>query len=282
MRVQYHKHSTSSGEEFITVFIPGDDQVYTADGNHPNFAQIVAAAEANDPGVASLFDVAQAVADNLVPLSRRVAVAGGHLFFDGDRVDNSLARHIVRALGEDWNFGRNPRSDTATALINFMEKVQNNPVEHSREQLYDWLDSREFSITPGGDFIAYKGVSDDGNGGWRSGHSGEAYVDGKLIRGQIPNYVGAEVTMPRSKVVHDPSASCSHGLHVGTYDYAKAFANGALLKVYVDPADAVSVPQGESEKMRVCRYRVAAVIDAPETRAVAFDDDDDFEDEAAW
>jgi hypothetical protein len=60
---------------------------------------------------------------------------------------------------------------------------------------------------------------------------------------------------------------------VGTYDYAKRYANGALLKVHVNPRDVVSVPTGEGEKVRVCRYVVEDIIDAPETRWLATNDE---------
>ena len=54
---------------------------------------------------------------------------------------------------------------------------------------------------------------------------------------------------------------CSHGLHIGSYDYADGWAgsDGRLLLVEFDPQDAVSVPTDCSfQKLRVCKYTVVA------------------------
>ena len=50
-----------------------------------------------------------------------------------------------------------------------------------------------------------------------------------------------------------------------------------MLKVHINPRDVVSVPtDAQGEKVRVCRYRVVEIIDAPETVAL----EDDYQD--AW
>ena len=103
----------------------------------------------------------------------------------------------------------------------FMENVAANPNEHSREQLFDWLRDREFTITSNGCFIAYKGVWErdadaEDNYPYQSCSRGDAIVDGERFTGAIPNGVGVTIEMPRGDVQHNPAAGCSTGLHVGT------------------------------------------------------------------
>ena len=269
--MQYTLVGTEDGSN-IVVFLPGQTPL-VAHSSHPNFAQIVEAVMADDESVVDLFDVAATAAKRFDRLSERVTVANGRLYLDGEEVDNSLATQVVRFLGDgvdDWK-----------PLVAFFENVQANPQEHSREQLYTWLAKRDFTITHDGLIVGYKGVRSDGNGGFTSINTGKAIVDGEVHTGAIPNHVGAVVEMPRGEVAHDPSTGCSTGLHVGSYDYANGFAQGALLEVHVNPRDVVSVPtDSDWQKMRVCRYTVVNTIDAPYTspiRPYDFEADEDLE-----
>lgn len=275
----------SNGDEsVITVFIPGEPRPYVAQSDHPNFKRIVAAAVANDVAdfgdeqdVIDLFDVAQSAAKRFDKLSERVTVANGRVYFDGDEVDSSLTKSIVRFLDdgvEDWK-----------PLVAFFENVADNPCGHSRSQLYDWLNVRQgITLTPEGYIVGYKGVGSDGEGNLVSGFSGTAIVDGEQITGKIPNRIGSTIEMPRSEVAHDPGAACSRGLHVGTFEYAQGYAQSAMLECHVNPRDVVSVPTDASgEKIRVCRYTVVDVIDKPhDTPVLGFDPDFDSEYEDDW
>lgn len=264
MPYPYNITGDAEGNETLYVFTGDGGEPVIVKDDHPKFHLIRDVAENGDAGVddsylRDLADQSGPVARVFEPITERLTVAGGRLYFDGDEVHGSIASHILRAIefdsAEPWPF----------AEVRFLEKVQQNPEQHSRDQLYDWLQAHEFTITDEGDIVGYKGVVKDGDD-LRSGSSGRAIVDGVEHTGQIPNPVGATVTMPRGSVQHNPGSSCSTGLHVGTFDYAQGFARGALLKVYVNPRDVVSVPtDAGGEKVRVCRYVVAEVIEAPET-----------------
>lgn len=259
----------------ITVVIDGD--MFVASSDHPNWDRIVAGAIAGDDSIEDLFDQAQAVAQRFENLSERVSVAHGHVYFDGDEINNTLTNQILRFIEEG--------EEDLMPLVNFFEKVQQNPNEHSRDYLYRWLDAADFTITDEGDIVGYKGVSVDTDGTHRSIQSGPAVVNGESKNGRIPNPVGAVIEMPRSSVNHDPSVGCSTGLHVGTWSYARGFSQGATLKVTVNPRDVVSVPTDCSDqKMRVCRYKVVETAEAPIASAVERgygyydpDDEDDAE-----
>lgn len=265
---------TEDGRESLTVFTPSGPPI-AANGDHPHFAKLLEGAQSDVPAdeLRGLADLSNAVAQHFDTLSERVAVANGRVYFDGDEVDSTVTRQIIRCLEDpsvgDWK-----------PLVLFMENVAANPNEHSREQLFDWLRDRDFTITTDGCFIAYKGVhgrdEDDGYP-YQSSSRGEAIVNGERFTGAIPNGVGATVEMPRSDVQHNPAAGCSTGLHVGTYNYAQGYARAALLTVHVNPRDVVSVPTDcNAEKMRVCRYTVSDDEPTPpeESAAIAYDGED--------
>jgi hypothetical protein len=269
--MQYSLVGTDDGSN-ITVFVSGRTPL-VAHSSHPNFEKILEGALAGDESVSDLFDVALTAATRFERLTERVTTSNGRLYLDGVEVNNALSAQVVRFIGEgveDWK-----------PLVNFFENVQANQNEHSREQLYSWLNDRQFTITPEGNIVGYKGVqkkldSDE----LVSINSGSAIVDGEVHSGYIPNQIGSVIEMPRDQVAHDPGTGCSTGLHVGTYEYANSFARGALLEVHVNPRDVVSVPTDcNFQKMRVCRYRVVGVIDAPHTVPVVGDYDDSLYDD---
>jgi hypothetical protein len=256
----------------IVVFIPGSAPQVAHD-SHPNFDAILAGALVGDTRVAELFDIAQTVAQKFQRLSERVTTANGRLYLDGEEVNNALTSQVLRFMEdgiEDWK-----------PLVAFFENVQSNPEPHSREQLFEWLNRRDFAITYDGLIVGYKGVRAAGDG-FTSINSGKATVNGEVKNGQIPTNPGDVVEMPRGEVEWDPSIGCHRGLHVGTWDYASGFAQGAVMEVHVNPRDVVSVPtDSDAAKVRCCRYTIVRVIDTPYTTAVVydglFDGDEDFD-----
>lgn len=262
MSLQFTLIGNEDGESNIVVFIPGSAPM-VAHSTHPNFEAILDGAREGDESVSELFDVAATAAQKFERLSERITTANGRLYLDGEEINNTLAEQVLRFLDEgvnDW-----------LPLVKFFENVQANPNEHSREQLFDWLSRRDFTITQDGMIVGYKSVqsSDDG---FLSISSGKAIVDGEVIKGRIPNKIGSTIEMPRSEVQHDPSVGCHTGLHVGTYDYAKTFSGDTMLEVHVNPRDVVSVPtDSDWAKVRTCRYTVVNTITKPYTSAILYD-----------
>lgn len=261
------------GVRNITLIDPDTYEPHTVHGDHPQFDRIVQGCIEGDPSVINLLDMSGVVAERFDYLSERVAVAGGNLYFDGDVVHNALADQVIRFLREgveDWQ-----------PLVNFFENVAANPEPHSREQLFEWLSRREFTITSGGMIVGYKGVRRTENG-YESINSGTAMVDGERQTGRIQQALESVVEMPRSEVMHDPSAGCSVGLHVGTFDYASHYGD-VLLEVHVNPRDVVSVPtDSNAAKVRVCRYTVIRELDNPYSTPIVWEDEEfdyDYDDE---
>lgn len=252
--------------ESIMIFKSGQPSLIGTPDN-PQFAAVLDLVKQEGvtfEDVANKLSVAHAVAIEFARLSDRVTIAGGRVFFDNDEVHSSLAKAIA-------DFHATGAGDYM-ALVNFMEKVMQNPEPHSREQLYEWMLRFNFGIAPDGDIIAYKGLNrshKETGEEWISSNAGHAIVNGKAFNGHIPNKVGAIVEMPRSEVNHNPAEGCSTGLHVGNWAYASSFAH-VTIRVKVNPRDICSVPVDCGwQKVRTCRYQVLGQVDA-EDKGVLF------------
>jgi len=133
-------------------------------------------------------------------------------------------------------------------LIKFSEKLLQNPSFNSRKMLYKFLEHNGHPITKDGNFIAYRKVRKD-------------FTD--CHTGTMDNSLGNTVEMDRSEVDDNPDNTCSSGLHVAAYDYAKNFSSGHLLEVEINPIDVVAVPNDyDGEKMRVCKFKVVKICES--------------------
>lgn len=254
------------GKSTLTVFTT-EGNIVTVDGEHPNFADAWEAVRKDDEqGFMAQADVITGIKQAFESVTSRVTVDGHNLYLDGEKIDGRLADTIIdfRRKGENY-----------LPLVNFIERLGNNPSMRSRDQLYTWLAERNFTITPSGKFIAYKGVSKCGDK-FQSHFSGRASVNGVEQNGQIVQGIGDVVTMPRPKVNDNADIGCSQGLHAGTWEYASTFGNGYTLTVEIDPANVVSVPSDCSfQKLRVCEYRITGAAEIPYSERVVADYDDD-------
>lgn len=246
---------TDDGEpSSVTVFLAGGGQL-VATAEHRNFNAIVdrlTTGSESERSIRHLFDVTEAVKTKMAVVSERVTIANGIVYFDHDALAGPLCDAILRFYDAD-QAGDSP---SWKPLVAFLEKVMQNPNEHSRTQLFRWLAKHHYAICEDGDFIAYKGVSPDG----KSVHPGGAFVNGVWAAGRVPNVPGTVIEMARSNVTFDPRQGCSTGLHVGNYDYAKGFAS-LLLRCKVNPRDVVSVPTDSGDaKVRTCRYYVLDIV----------------------
>lgn len=170
-----------------------------------------------------------------------------------EKVNNSLVDKILAFKNQNLPF---------EFLLKFLENVLENPSYNSRKQLYEFLERGNLPITEDGCFIAYKATLNNG----LSVNSGHGYVDGvEYTKAQLPNYIGAKVTIPRHEVDDNPDNHCSDGLHVGHYSYVNQYFmdnNRKIWLIKVNPKDVVSVPNDHDfTKMRVCAYEVLSEFD---------------------
>lgn len=175
--------------------------------------------------------------EQAVQVADGLEIKGGQLYYQGSPVAQTLSKRVLSMVDEGFPL---------THLVKFIENLYRNPSHRVVEHLYAFLEQGKNPITENGTFLAYKAVRGD----FKDIHSGT-----------FDNSVGAEPKVPRFSVDEDPDRTCSHGLHVCSYDYLPYFshADGHVMVCEVDPADVVAVPRDyNNTKMRVCRYKVIA------------------------
>jgi len=150
----------------------------------------------------------------------------------------------------------------AQPILNFIEKLMFNPSKNSVDQLYTFLSYKTLPLTETGNVIGYKGV----NCLYYSHHGNKntIVITGNVdANGRILNKIGEIIEVARNSVDDNKDNHCSHGLHVGSYDYAKDWAgnDGHLMMVEFNPCDAVSVPTDcNFQKLRVSKYKVIGEV----------------------
>jgi len=168
-------------------------------------------------------------------------IVGNTILRGGTPVDNAIVPHILDLHQQGLPVG---------PLLAFLDKVLANPSMRSRNQLWRFVATNKITITPEGDLLFYKKVKDD-------------YFD--VHTGKSNRYtVGSTHSMHRSLVDDDPESTCSHGLHVCSYEYLREFGGQRTLVCRVNPADVVSVPiDYHNTKVRVCQLTVVKEVSNP-------------------
>lgn len=183
------------------------------------------------PEIASVGTFIQKKSDGKVKIENGKAIVGGR------ELPLHLASRIISMVKS--------KADVSV-LLAFWDRLKSNPSKTSQEELYGFIEKNHVPITPDGHFIAYKSVDKD-------------FLDSYTHT--FDNTPGQIVSMPRDQVNPDRNKTCSHGLHVAAFRYAKHVYRGdIMLEVDVDPKDVVSVPiDYDRQKMRVCKYKVLRV-----------------------
>jgi hypothetical protein len=147
-------------------------------------------------------------------------------------------------------------------IANYIEKKAQNPSKRAIEEMYNFLENKFCPLTSTGNFVAYRGVSNDY---WsKTGNLETVVLQGEVnAAGQILNKIGATIEIERSSADDDKMKDCSSGLHIGSLEYAKVWGERVIL-VEVNPADVVSVPENSGcAKMRCCKYKIIGEFSYP-------------------
>lgn len=215
----------------------------TLPNNHPAFEEAVAALKRGDrETLYRLLDVQSAIVEFT---QGEIAIVNRTLTFRGRVIDSALTRRILQFMdaGED---------NLAQPLVNFLEKVMNNPSHRAVSGLFEWVERSNLPITPEGDILAWKIVKSD----YRDVHSG-----------LFDNSVGQVVEVARNEVDENPDVTCSYGLHFCSTAYLPHYGafneDRRVMVVRLDPADVVAFPRDyDTSKGRACRYTVIGEIPA--------------------
>lgn len=250
----------------ITVHMGGRTRTVRTD--HPNYQKILECLSAGDwESLDSLIDPAAAVT---AASNGEFRIVDGQVFavdFDGHEfeVPSGLNEEIIKyqRLGLDYD-----------RLLLFARRLMTNPSYRAVHQLFNWVRRAGLTITEDGKFIAYRGVMKV-NDSTRSEIPVEhrerlrdaEYVDWHTK--SFDNGIDKVVSMRRNEVDENPDNSCAAGLHAATYAYAHSgygggrSGHGEVLFIEICPSDVVAVPNGEPDKMRVCKYVVKGISEGP-------------------
>ena len=180
-----------------------------------------------------------------------LTLVNGILNLNGEALPETLSDRVLRLIEENLPID---------ILVKFWTNLKSNPSFNSRKMLYKFLEHNGHPLTEDGCFIAYRGVNED----FKDVHTNT-----------FDNSPNSVCKIDRTQVDDNPNNTCSHGLHVASFDYAKDFGQ-RLVEVKVNPKDVVCVPVDyNGTKMRVCEFQVLAECDAIRTEAVYNNDVDD-------
>ena len=174
----------------------------------------------------------------------RIQIDGMTLSVDGVEFPLQYTKLILEEMNKDLH----KPFDNIMAF--FGRCIKANISETIVQQMFEFLKHNDIQI-----------LSDGSIQGWKYVQKGDKdYYD--TYTGTILNNEGLTVSMPREEVVADPSVTCSHGLHVGAWDYVNN--QTYIAKVILLPEDVVSVPIDYSGmKLRCCRYYVHEILEDP-------------------
>lgn len=186
-----------------------------------------------------LSDLPELVDNELFFTKQGLKVQDGLLQLDGEEMPTELSSRIMAYKENNLPI---------TSLLAFWDNLKKNPSFNSRKQLFRFLENKGHSLTEDGCFIGYRGVTED----FKDKHTRS-----------FDNRPGSKCSIARELVDDNPDNTCSRGLHVGGYEYAKDFGQGGkLVLVKVNPKDVVAVPNDyNGQKMRVCAFEVISEAD---------------------
>lgn len=232
---------TASG---ITVLLNGRVHNVTADDPRFNDLSLALADGEEDIDYLESLVASKAVALQAAidaeNVSGTISIGGNQVYYKGQPINNSLTTRMLEHIEKGIDI---------MPMIPFLENLELNPSRRVEQNLYEFLERGRVPLSKDGHFYAYKAIRSD----WKDIHSGT-----------FDNSIGRIVEVPRNQVDEDPDRTCSHGLHVCSWDYLPSFAHadGHVVVVKINPRDVVAIPRDYNlTKMRVCRYEVVGEVD---------------------
>lgn len=232
-----YSEATANRPESLTVFL--DNKPYPVAADHGCFAAILDALRSgDDEAVRSALLVKKKIVETYK--HGNVTIVDDVLCYKGKPLNEAMNSRIMSVFRN--GFSLDP-------IAKFIDNLMENPAEHAREELYQFLEAGGNPITEDGHFLAYKVVRNN----YKDKHTGT-----------MDNSVGTVVEMPRSAVNTNRHDTCSSGLHFCSYEYIKHFRSGddRLMCVKVNPRDVVSIPSDYNDtKGRACKYLILSELE---------------------
>ena len=244
----------------ITVVVKG--KPYTISDSNASFNEVKNRIANEDfDGIETLLDTGAAVGSFT---KGNIVVKNNEVLYKGEIVHNHVVDRILDFMRQGLPY---------KPLVNFLDKLLQNPSRRATQELYSFLEHKNMPLTPDGNFLAYKSVRAD-------------YTDHRT--GKFSNIVGSVLEMARNEVCDNANIGCSYGFHAGSLSYAQSFGGSGsiLLIVEINPADVVSIPNDcNCQKLRTWKYKVVGTFERPLTEplvsqsAVEEDDGAGYDDE---
>ena len=228
-----------SGDGNITLILFGEQYFINVEDSQHARVMDALRDNATEDELLTVVDKTTAIKD-YTSKSGLIEIKDGCVLYDGEEVHNSLTERILTFMGEGL---------PVEPLLNFMEKMMQNPSFGARRELFDFLEHKNLPLTEDGDFLAYKAVKHDYSDKWS---------------GSYDNSIGTVAQMKRFSVDDDRNHSCSAGLHAGTLEYVQSYGcfhdspeSDKVIIVKISPENVVSVPTDcNCQKLRTCEYTV--------------------------
>lgn len=223
----------------ISVFVNGKPFMIPTD--HINYDNIIEALKNKEwDNILDLVDVKKFI--EKVSFGDVVITEDDEVYYKNKKVNEYLANHIISLTQNNLPID---------SIINFTEKLMENPDISVRNDLYKWLENGNTPIYDDGDFVAYKVVLDD----FKSCHDNN-----------FDNTPGKIVKMNREDCDNNRNNTCSSGLHFCSYDYLSGFGAGhigrSVVLLKINPKNVVAIPNDYNmTKGRACEYFVSQEIE---------------------
>lgn len=221
----------------VNVYI--DNSPCYCDVTDANYESVISAIKSNDDNEVKLFLSKREAFKSFVEGSMLTIDDKDCIYYKSDVVPFYVAQAALAMRRDGFDI---------SPLINFIEKLMQNPVKTAIEELYQFMEVANLPITPEGNFLAYKVVRDD-------------YKD--IHSGTFDNSVGKICEEDPSKCDTNRNNTCSKGLHFCSKSYLNSFGDktSRLMVVEISPTDVVSIPKDYNlSKGRCWKYKVVAEI----------------------
>ena len=250
-----------SGDGNITLVLNGEQFFIVKEDSSYDKVRQALSDNASAEELLVLVDKEKEVADYVH--STDIQIKNGCVFYNGEEVHNTLTDRILTFMKEGL---------PVAPLVNFLEKLMQNPSYSARQELFDFLEHKHLPVTEDGDFLAYKAVN-------------STYMD--KYTGKFSNAIGSYVEMVRWNVDDDRGHGCASGLHAGTLEYVQSYGSfhdgdGAdkCIIVKINPTDVVSVPTDSNcQKLRTCKYLVLRDYEGKMEYNLYTDDGDEWDED---
>lgn len=173
-----------------------------------------------------------------------VAVIGGDVVIPGVE---KLKPYIDHAL----------KTNSTKAVENFLKRIAAviDQRGHSIPDLLEFLSKGDLPLAENGDIIAYKILKTNPSEGTSKRFPFVDCHTGKVLQG-----VGTYVRVKEHLVDRNRANECSNGLHIARRGYIRNFYGDVCTLIAMAPEDVIAVPHNDANKVRVCGYRILAVL----------------------